>query len=205
MRAGPIAVVFYGASAAVAVLVGWLRGAPDLLHHPWPWLALSEPHASLLSIAGGLGAASVLIVATRLAVRRLRTATALADELATSLGPSSAARSAALALGSALGEELLFRGALQPLLGLHVSALLFALLHLGPPRTRLFWTSLALLAGLLFGLVFEATGSLLGPIVAHALVNHVNLRLLAERAETVLVAPVDPAIVPARSRRARPS
>jgi membrane protease YdiL (CAAX protease family) len=34
--------------------------------------------------------------------------------------------------------------------------------------------------GLLFALVFRATGSLVGPVVAHAAINAVNLRYLRD-------------------------
>ena len=34
--------------------------------------------------------------------------------------------------------------------------------------------------GLLFGEVFAMTGSLLGPLLAHALINHSNLRFLRD-------------------------
>jgi hypothetical protein len=34
--------------------------------------------------------------------------------------------------------------------------------------------------GALFGLVFAATGSLVGPLVAHFAINHVNLRFLRD-------------------------
>jgi membrane protease YdiL (CAAX protease family) len=34
--------------------------------------------------------------------------------------------------------------------------------------------------GMLFGLVFEVTGSLLGPVIAHVLINGANLRFLRD-------------------------
>jgi membrane protease YdiL (CAAX protease family) len=36
-------------------------------------------------------------------------------------------------------------------------------------------------AGLLFGATFDATGNLLAPTLAHVLINAVNLRLLSRR------------------------
>jgi hypothetical protein len=38
----------------------------------------------------------------------------------------------------------------------------------------------ATVMGLLFGCVFAATGSLAGPIVAHAMINGANLRFLRD-------------------------
>ena len=38
----------------------------------------------------------------------------------------------------------------------------------------------ATVMGLLFGILFAATGSLVGPIVAHAIINAANLRFLRD-------------------------
>ena len=80
-----------------------------------------------------------------------------------------------------LGEELFFRGALQPSVGLLVASLLFGLAHLLPSWPLVLWSLFAALAGLLFGLLYEATGSLVAPVVAHVLVNALNLRWLVRR------------------------
>jgi hypothetical protein len=82
---------------------------------------------------------------------------------------------AALALLSAIGEELLFRGLLQPLVGLLAQAVIFGLVHQIPGRSRWVWALWASIVGLGFGTIFQLTGSLLGPIVAHAMVNGLNL------------------------------
>ena len=86
-----------------------------------------------------------------------------------------------LALLSSLGEELFFRGALQPLLGLYPTSLLFALAHWPRNRELLPWTIMAGLLGLGFGYMSEASGQLACPIAAHFLVNFVNLRLITQR------------------------
>ena len=77
---------------------------------------------------------------------------------------------------SALGEELLFRGILQPLTSLYVAAILFAAAHL-PFRATLWpWTLQALLHGLVFGaLMLPDDSALLTPIAAHATFNGVQL------------------------------
>ena len=46
----------------------------------------------------------------------------------------------------------------------------------GPSRWA--WVGWATVVGLLFGVVFVSTGSLLGPIAAHALINGFNLNYL---------------------------
>ncbi len=83
-----------------------------------------------------------------------------------------------LALASGIGEEALFRGALQPVVGLWWTSLLFAAAHFVPRRELLLWSVFSLLAGLLLGGLYEATGNLLAPTIAHVVINGVNLNRL---------------------------
>jgi membrane protease YdiL (CAAX protease family) len=83
-----------------------------------------------------------------------------------------------LALLSALGEELLFRGLLAPLIGLVPQALLFGVAHQIPGSSRWVWIAWATAVGLALGALFQLSGSLLGPILAHALINALNLSYL---------------------------
>lgn len=80
-----------------------------------------------------------------------------------------------LAAISSLGEELLFRGTVQPFLGLPLTSALFGLMHMGPGRLISAWSLWAALAGLLLGWTFSATGNLWPAIGAHFLVNLVSL------------------------------
>jgi len=80
-----------------------------------------------------------------------------------------------LAFISAMGEELLFRGAIQPLLGVFATSLVFGLLHIGPDRRISAWTLWTVVAGIVLGLLYENTGSLIGPIIAHFAVNAISL------------------------------
>ncbi|MEN8181179.1 MAG: CPBP family intramembrane glutamic endopeptidase, partial [Myxococcota bacterium] len=106
---------------------------------------------------------------------------ALAAELSTALGPLSPGAVILLALASGIGEELFFRGALQPRVGLWLASALFALAHLLPSWPLALWSAFAFVAGVLFGLLFEGTGNLLAPALGHVLTNAVNLRWLAKR------------------------
>ncbi len=76
---------------------------------------------------------------------------------------------ALIALLAGLGEELLFRGALQPVLGLTLTSLLFAFAHCITPT----YAMLTGLMGLYLGWLAEASGTLWGPIVTHALYDFV--------------------------------
>ena len=102
----------------------------------------------------------------------------LARELARAIGPLSVPECLLMAAASGFAEELFFRGALQPRAGLVIASVLFGAAHFLPRREMLAWTGFAILIGLLFGWMFESTGNLIAPMVAHAVVNAVNLPLL---------------------------
>lgn len=73
-----------------------------------------------------------------------------------------------------LGEELLFRGAVQPAWGWTAASVLFGLCHVGGRAT---WPLgvWAAAVGFLLGWLSAATGGLLAPIVAHALYDALAL------------------------------
>lgn len=125
---------------------------------------------------GALGlAAGGLLLGLWLASRRLPGARRLERQFAQALGPLSVSEAAALAVVSAIAEEIFFRGAMLQAWGWFWATLLFALLHTGPgPGFRL-WTLFAVLAGLVFAGLVLWRGNLLAPILAHFLVNAVNL------------------------------
>jgi uncharacterized protein len=74
---------------------------------------------------------------------------------------------------------MFFRGALMPVTGVWISSAVFALLHVGPGRRHLPWTVGSFVAGVLFGQLFRWSGDLTGPVVAHFVVNFLNLRHVA--------------------------
>jgi membrane protease YdiL (CAAX protease family) len=71
-------------------------------------------------------------------------------------------------------EELLFRGLLQPRLGLLATSAVFGILH-GPSRGLLPLAAWAGGAGYVLGLLYRATGNLLLPTLVHALYDLVAL------------------------------
>jgi membrane protease YdiL (CAAX protease family) len=85
-----------------------------------------------------------------------------------------------LAVASSVGEEMFFRGAMLPVIGIVGSSAIFALLHIGPKARHLPWTFSSFVIGLLFGAIFMWTGDLTGPVLAHFLVNFLNLRHVAQ-------------------------
>jgi membrane protease YdiL (CAAX protease family) len=154
------AVICYAGLFGAALLWAWLSGG-SLLY---------------LSVAGLL----VILLSDQL-TRRTRSGESLARALGRLLGRLSLAECALLAAVSGLAEEAFFRGVLQPRIGLVAAALVFGLAHFVPRRELAPWALFAFAAGLLLGILFESTGNLVAPVVAHASINAVNLWLLSER------------------------
>ena len=166
------------ATLAIGLALGLRDGMPWV--HPEPWLPLGATESVLLSAAGGLGFALLLVVLTRVAVSRYAWARRLHLELRPVARELGLADILILAGLSSLGEELLFRGLLAPWLGVIGSALLFGLAHQIRGPSRWVWAGWATLVGLGLGGLFAATGSLLGPLIAHAVVNAKNLSYLRD-------------------------
>lgn len=88
----------------------------------------------------------------------------------------------AISLGAGIGEEALFRAGLQVLLGDYVgipaaialSSAVFAVFHLGKPLI----TTLLFVIGVLFGVVYWLTDSLLAVMIGHVLYDIWALRYL---------------------------
>ena len=134
------------------------------------------PATFWIDLAGG-AVAGVLLLALWQGLRQLLPAARrLETELGKLVANLTSAEAVALAILSAVGEELFFRSALQGAIGLVPAALVFALLHGGPGRSYRAWGLFALVAGLLFGLLVSwRDGAVGSAILAHALVNGVNL------------------------------
>ena len=75
-----------------------------------------------------------------------------------------------LAAATSLSEELFFRGALLPLVGVWGQALLFGLLHPAPLKGWSY-TAYTFIAGLAFGYATLLTGSLWAALLAHFVIN----------------------------------
>ncbi|WP_434043171.1 MULTISPECIES: CPBP family intramembrane glutamic endopeptidase [Sorangium] len=166
------------AALATALAVGLQDGWPWI--HPSPWLSLRPPAALLVSAALGLTLAAGVVVMTRVAVARFVWARRLHADLRPVARELSLGQILLLAGLSSFGEELLFRGLLTPLLGVSLSALVFGLVHQMRGPSRWVWVGWAVAVGAGLGAIFAATGSLVGPLLSHALVNAVNLSYLRD-------------------------
>lgn len=133
-----------------------------------------------LDFAVGL-VAGALVISVSAALSRTGWGRDLSQALGSLLGPLRWRDCLVLAVLSGVSEEAFFRGALQPEVGLFVASVIFGLAHLAPRRELAPWCLFSFGAGLLLGVLFERTGNLVAPVVAHFAVNAVNLRLLSTR------------------------
>ena len=88
-----------------------------------------------------------------------------------------------LALLSSCGEELLFRGAIQPFLGVWFTAAIFAIMHIDPDGRSPIWTIWAFIGGVVMGLAVKTTGSLWPAIWIHFGVNLISIRRVSRLAD----------------------
>jgi uncharacterized protein len=163
---------------ATALALALRDGAPWI--HPEPWLAEPLVVAMLLSAVLGVVSAAVIIALTRVAVRHFAWAQRLHSDLRPVVRDLGLGHILLVAGLSSLGEELLFRGLLVPTIGVWLSSALFGLAHQMKGPSRWVWVGWATAVGLLLGAIFAATGSLVGPLLAHALVNAANLVYLRD-------------------------
>ncbi len=161
----------YAVLAVAAVLIGAARGDPNVFRLNGEW----ELWKLAVSPLVGLGVGLAVVFLTRLAVHQFAWARHLHQAFRGLLGALSPKDILVLALASSVGEELLFRGALLPWIGLLPSTAIFALLHIGPGLRFLPWTVSAFAMGLAFGGLYLWLGDLGAPIVAHFTINYLNL------------------------------
>ena len=172
------ALVFYGILGCVALL--WRMSTPgQSIFHP---ASAQAPIMGLLA-AGSAGAVLGLLAVglSELMTRHTRLGESLADLLGEGLAGIGRADALLLALASGVAEEMFFRGALQPAVGLVWASLAFGACHFLPRRELALWAVFAVAMGFGLGWLFEWTGQLVAPIAAHVVINAINLPRLAER------------------------
>lgn len=174
-RYGPL--VVHAAFAMTAVMAALACGRDPATCEPL-WTAPTPLARHGVSLALGVVLGGATIQLTRVFVRRFAWAKVLRDELRkNALGKGACV---VLGIGAAASEELFFRGLCTTTIGLVLSSLFFGLLHGSGGAARWAWMTWATVMGLAFGALFVATGSLVGPFVAHAMINVVNARLLRD-------------------------
>jgi len=177
-RISTLALVVYGPLTVGALAWAWLTGGRLAWSLDVCWLSVPYPARLALSLGLGLSLALVVVAVTPHLVERAEWARALHLELKEMISPLSSAEIYILALASGFAEELFFRGAMQPVLGLFWTSLIFGAVHVGPKPLFFAWATWAFVLGLLLGLIFELTGVLWGPILAHVLINQRNMTFI---------------------------
>lgn len=165
------------ALAGFFVLLVTERPLPSLLRVPHWTIAL-------LGIATGLG--SMLLVAGlykshkgfERALRKSGTKVA-EDALRTAGYPVMLV----VVVAAGIGEELLFRGGLQPIVGLVPAALLFGFSHGGWRKEMWAYAVAATVSGTLFGLAYLWTRDLWVPVIGHALHNVLSTALIGKKVD----------------------
>jgi len=177
-RITTLALVVYAPLAVGALAWAWVAGGRFAWSLESPWLVAPYAARLALSLALGFALALVVVSMTPRLVERTEWARTLHLELQKVIAPLSSREITLLALASGFAEELFFRGALQPVVGLLIASVLFGALHVGPRPVFFAWTAWAFMMGLLFGLIFELTGVLWGPILAHVWINQRNMTFI---------------------------
>ena len=173
------AAILYSTFSAAALL--WMRGREP--GEIWRRLGHSGGAGGWLAGVAAGGAIGLAVVAATAALGLgFGWARTLERRFAAVLGRLTAVEILALAVASALGEELLFRGALQPALGWAATGLLFGAVHVPVGRDLWPWPLFAAAMGFLFGAEEAWTGTLAAPMATHAVVNGLNLWRISSRA-----------------------
>jgi uncharacterized protein len=168
----------YAAAGAIAACLAVALGR-DPIRTP-SWVGLEGAVSVGWSLVMGALLAGATVLASRVLARRTAWARALHEALRPAVRSADGVTIACMAISSGVGEELLFRGLLVPLIGVWASSIGFGLLHQVRGRARWGWVAWAGTMGLLFALVFTVTGSLAGAVLAHVAINAANLRYVRD-------------------------
>lgn len=142
---------------------------------------LLDPSTAWIDVGLGAAGGVALLASWEIMRRTVRGAVELESRLRSMIGPIRNDEAIALAIVSGIAEEVFFRGAVQGAWGFLAATVLFAVLHSGPGRELKLWALFAVVAGLLLGGLMWWRGRLLAPILAHVVVNGVNLTRIAAR------------------------
>ena len=169
-----MALVFYGVVVLFAIGLALFTGSIGSL--------FGDKAPNPGNLLAGLGVGLAIVAVTRVGFRAWPTVQRAAREFSNLIGPIGLKEALLLATVSAFAEELLFRGALFEPLGLFGTTGLFAVVHIVPTKT-LWWRYpiFAFAAGLFLGLLREGTGSVIPPMIAHFVVNAINLYWLGSK------------------------
>lgn len=162
----------------IALLWAWLGDDRLAWALDGPWMTDPYPTRLLASLTLGFALGLIVVALTRQLVARTKWARDLHREIHSVVGELSSREITWLALSSGFAEELFFRGAMQPVLGLWLTSLIFGAVHVGPKRAFFAWSAWAFVMGVVLGVIFELTGVLWGSVLAHVWINQRNMRFI---------------------------
>jgi membrane protease YdiL (CAAX protease family) len=171
------AVFFEGGLAPLSLALGWLLGRPPLERFIWSARDAAWGAAAVIPLA------LLFLAMLRWPIGPLgRVKKFLEQDVVPLLEDSSWAEIALVSVSAGVGEEMLFRGVVQPWLsgwlgnagGLGIASLLFGLLH----PISIVYMVIAALLGLYLGAVRIVGGNLLMVMVTHALFDFFALAYL---------------------------
>jgi membrane protease YdiL (CAAX protease family) len=168
----------YGALGALGALLAVVFGQSPITRAPW--LEVSGVEAALASLVLGICGAALALILTRVLLTRAKWARALHDKLRPLVRFEEDGVLWLMAIASSVGEELFFRGFLSVTIGIWLSSIAFGVLHQVRGAGRFGWAGSAFAMGLFLSSIYALTGQLVGCIVAHAIVNVVNLQYLRD-------------------------
>src|ERR1700691_4000158 len=148
----------YATAGALAACLGVALGR-DPIRTP-SWVGLEGGSSVGWSLVMGILLAGATILASRVLARRTEWTRALHEALRPGVRDADGVTIACMAISSGVGEELLFRGLLVPLVGVVASSIGCGLLHQVRGPARWVWAAWAGGMGVLFALVFTLSGSL---------------------------------------------
>lgn len=170
-----LAVAVEGGLVLLAWGLGWLLGTPSLATFSW------DVDAAAVGAVATLPMLTVFFVCLHWPAAPFQRINKLLDEvLRPFLASCTLLDLAAISLLAGLGEEMLFRGVLQEQfaawagnawVGLALASVSFGLAHALTPA----YVILATLLGGFLGFLWQQTGNLLAPVVAHALYDFIAL------------------------------
>ena len=159
----PLAVLGEGGLAIAGGVWLFAAGHPVRLGATWSALAAGLAAAGVLSLVQWWVQRGAPDIGAVEAMRELQRA--VFEPL---FAPLSVAELVAISVLAGIGEEILFRGAVQASFGWPIATLAFGACHLGVSRRGWVLGVWATLAGGVLAALAMATGGLVAPIVAHA-------------------------------------
>ena len=165
---------FYSAFIAIALIISFFSK-----HHPFFKTDIKTIHWWHPVL--GLGIGLIVVGLSFLVTKHMGFAQKLEEEFKKHLTPLNLHSIFGMAVSSALGEEFLFRGAIQPQFGLFGTSVLFGLFHFPFKKEFVAWSAMALVMGFVLGGLYEYTGNISASILCHFIINFLNILIMNKK------------------------